>query len=226
MGSGTVDLLLNILAPTRPLSVAIFIHLLFLFVAASHAPWRQLRVPQHLHVFLGSSISVLALWNIRTHFGLGTEFHLLGITAVTLVLEWPLAIIAATLAQLALALSAETTWHSYPMELVANGMVPVATTTMIHRLVRHKLPPHFFVYIFLSAFLGGALAMAASRLTLVAFAWAQGAANGPAGPSSLAYLPLMALPEALLNGMLVTVLVTYRPQWVSSFDDGCYLQGK
>lgn len=61
-------------------------HLLVLFVAVSHAPWRQLRAPKQLHVFLGSSISLLVLWTIRTHLGLGTEFHLLGITAVTLVL--------------------------------------------------------------------------------------------------------------------------------------------
>ena len=38
--------------------------------------------------------------------------------------------------------------------------------------------------------------------------------------------PLMFFPEAVLNGMLMSILVAMRPQWVSSFDDRHYLDGK
>lgn len=226
MNSGSLDVLMNLLVPTGALGVAVFLLVPTLYVAVRHAPWRQLWVPEQLNVFLGASVSLFVLWHIRTHLGLGIEFHLLGITAVTLVLGWSLAIIAAILAQFGLALHAPMDWSIYPVAIVANGIVPVAVTELVHRLARRKLPCHFFVYIFVGAFLGGALAMVASRLALVAYSLAGGGADGSVALISLAYLPLMALPEALLNGMLMTLLVAYRPQWVSTFSDACYLQGK
>jgi uncharacterized membrane protein len=225
MNSSLVDLVMNILAPTHTFGVAGILYFPVLFFALYRAPWAQLHSRAKRHVFLASSVSLVLLWNIRTHLGLGIEFHLLGTTAVTLVLGWPLAIIAASLAQVGVALTAVTNWNTYSIEIVANGVVPVLVTQIVHRLAQWKLPAHFFVYVFVGAFLGGALAMATSRLTLLAYALATGTASGSAALSS-AYLPLMALPEALLNGMLVTLLVAYRPQWVSTFDDNCYLQGK
>lgn len=33
----------------------------------------------------------------------------------------------------------------------------------------------------------------------------------------LATIPLLALPEALLNGMAVTMLLIYRPHWLAAF---------
>lgn len=225
MNSSLVDLAISLLVPKRPLGVAVFLYFPILLLGLYRAPWRQLLAGAQLHIFLGSTVSLLLLWNIRTHLGLGIEFHLLGTTAATLVLGWPLAILAASLAQLGLTVISETNWNTYLVEIVANGIIPVVVTQVIHRLARRKLPAHFFVYVFVGAFLAGALAMATSRLALLAHALASGAVGSSAALSS-AYLPLMALPEALLNGMLVTLLVAYRPQWVSTFDDNCYLRGK
>ena len=84
--------------------------------------------------------------NIRTHVDLGTEFHLLGLTAVILVLGWLLAIMAASVAQPGLVLSADVHWNSSSVEFVANGAVAVVVTEIIHRLARRRLPAHFFVY--------------------------------------------------------------------------------
>ena len=42
----------------------------------------------------------------------------------------------------------------------------------------------------------------------------------------LPFVPLTSLPEALLNGMAMTLLVVYRPQWVSTFDDERYIKGQ
>lgn len=227
-----VDFLMDIVAPTRAISLGAFLHLVTFLLAICRAPWHQLRIPQQLHVFLGSIASLLLLWNIRTHLGLNTEFHFLGTTAVTLVLGWPLAVIAASIAQFGLALSAGTSLNDYSVAIVANGIIPIMVTEIIRRHVLSKLPAHFFIYVFVGAFLAGGLAMAISRLALVAHALVTDAATGssavllPLSYLPLSYLPLIAFPEALINGMLVTLLVTYRPQWVATFDDTCYLQRK
>jgi uncharacterized membrane protein len=36
----------------------------------------------------------------------------------------------------------------------------------------------------------------------------------------------MFFPEGMLNGWIMTVLVAFRPDWVSSFDDRLYIHGK
>jgi uncharacterized membrane protein len=36
----------------------------------------------------------------------------------------------------------------------------------------------------------------------------------------------MFLSEALINGMVMTMLVALRPEWVSSFSDDLYLKDK
>ena len=42
----------------------------------------------------------------------------------------------------------------------------------------------------------------------------------------LPFFPLMFLPEAILNGWLLAVLVAFKPNWVYSFSDEQYLHGK
>jgi uncharacterized membrane protein len=42
----------------------------------------------------------------------------------------------------------------------------------------------------------------------------------------LPYIPLIIFPEAVLNGMLMTVFVVIRPEWVRSFDDEFYIVGR
>ncbi|MGF1614520.1 MAG: energy-coupling factor ABC transporter permease [Gammaproteobacteria bacterium] len=227
MISKSENLALSVLpAPGDVLGVTLVLCLPILVLAIRHAPWRRLANPQQLHVFLGSSVALLVLWSIRTHLGFGIEFHLLGLTTVTLAVGWPLAIIAAGIAQLGLMLDGQISWHIFPIAMLANVILPAMVTLMTHRLAQRKLPTHFFVYIFVGAFFGGALAMIMSRFAWVGYALVKDAASGSAAIASLAYLPLMALPEALLNGMLVTLLVVYRPQWVATFDDAAYLQGK
>ncbi|MEN9460235.1 MAG: hypothetical protein RIS84_255, partial [Pseudomonadota bacterium] len=40
------------------------------------------------------------------------------------------------------------------------------------------------------------------------------------------FIIVMLFPEAFLNGMVMTILVVFRPEWVSSFSDKHYLKGK
>jgi uncharacterized membrane protein len=40
------------------------------------------------------------------------------------------------------------------------------------------------------------------------------------------FFPLMFLPEALVNGWVITILVLFFPAWVYSFSDEQYIRGK
>ena len=44
--------------------------------------------------------------------------------------------------------------------------------------------------------------------------------------SFLPYIPMIAAPEAFLNGFIIAGLVLMKPEWVSTFSDEDYLKGK
>jgi len=191
------------------------------------APWGRLAESRQ-HIFLACSIALMVLWSIRTPAADGVSYHLLGLTTVTLMFGWSLAIIAAGIAQLGTTLSGAGDWAAFSLNALLVAVVPVTLTQSILVVVRAFLPRHFFVYVFVNAFFAAAFTALISGLAMFA-AIAVAADQGSAARFSeivLPFLPLMLFPEAFLNGMLVTVLVGLRPDWVYSFDDRQYLHGK
>ena len=170
--------------------------------AARTAPWHRLRDVGQLNLWLGASVMTLMF---------GPQLALLGLTIV---------LTAVTLAGM-------SGWQGFGWNALLMGALPVAISHGIYRLADRKLPNHLFVYIFLNAFLGGALAMAATGLGATLLLQLAGAY--PAGYLYHDYLPyfiLMAWSEAVSTGMALTLMVVYQPQWVSTFDDTRYLHRK
>ncbi len=207
------------------LTVALWLALALLALwLARRCAWHMLRDRDNLNVFLGAVVAVLALWLIRTGIKPGLSFHLLGATALTLMFRPAFALLALAVVTAALAL-----WDgevlAYPANLLIMGGVPVLVSWGIYRLVDRRLPNHLFIYIFLNAFFGAAAAVFAVGLASTGLA-------AVIGVYSLEYLTreylpyylLMAWSEAFVTGMVMTLLVVYRPQWVATFDDRRYLQ--
>ena len=193
---------------------------------ARQAGWRMLKDTANLNVFLAASVAVLGLWLIKTGVKPGLNFHLLGATALTLMFRPLFALLA-----IALITAAVTFWHgeyaAFPANWLLMGAVPVGVSWVLFRLIDGKLPNHLFIYVFLNAFFGAALAVAAVGLASTAFASLAGAY--PLGYLLDEYLPyylLMAWAEAFATGMLITVMVVYKPEWVATFDDRRYLLDK
>jgi uncharacterized membrane protein len=188
--------------------------------------WRMLTDRANLNVFLGATVAVLGLWLIKTGIKPGLSFHLLGATALTLMFRPAFALLSIALVTAAVTLW-EGEYNAFPANLLIMGAVPVAVSWSIFRVVDRKLPNHMFVYIFLNAFFGAGLAISAVGLVSTGFAAAIGAY--PLKYLLSDYLPyylLMAWSEAFTTGMVVTLLVVYKPEWVSTFDDRRYLDEK
>lgn len=74
-----------------------------LLYAMWRAPWVELfSDSRRQHLLFGTVLVLCALWLLRRDFPSGLSFHFIGMTAVTLLLDWPLAILAGFIAQLAL----------------------------------------------------------------------------------------------------------------------------
>jgi uncharacterized membrane protein len=193
---------------------------------ARRAGWAMLKDAANLNVFLAAGVAVLGLWLIKTGVKPGLNFHLLGATALTLMFRPLFALLA-----IALITAAVTFWQGEYAAFAANwllmGAVPVGVSWALFRLVDGKLPNHLFIYVFLNAFFGAALAVTAVGLASTAFAALAGAY--PLAYLLDEYLPyylLMAWAEAFATGMLITVMVVYKPEWVATFDDRRYLLDK
>jgi uncharacterized membrane protein len=198
--------------------------LLLAMMMLRNAEWSRLKAPGNLNVLLGATTAVLALWLIRAGIKPGLDFHLLGATALTLMFGPWFALFALGLINVCVLL-----WQgqlaAFPADWLLTAALPVTIAWRIFRFVDRRLTNHFFVYIFLNAFFGAAFAVGMVGLAATAFA----AASGAYTLSYLLeeYLPfylLMGWAEAFSTGMLITVLVVYRPQWIATFDDARYLR--
>ncbi len=188
--------------------------------------WRMLGDRFNLNVFLAASVAILGLWLIKTGIKPGLNFHLLGATLLTLMFRARFALLA-----LALVVAANTLqsgqYNAFPANYLIMAAAPVGISWTLYRLVDGKLPNHLFVYIFLNAFFTPAIAIMSVGVLSTAFFTLTGAY--PLNYLLEEYLPfyfLIAWAEAFATGMLMTLMVVYRPAWVSTFDDARYLHGK
>lgn len=203
------------------------LYTLALIYSLRFAPWRRLRRADQLHLWLGSIVTLLVLWNIRTGIQPGLNFHMLGATALTLMFGPELAVIGMSLVLLGTTLAGFSGVWTFSLNALVMGVLPVAISHAVYRLADTRLPNHLFVYVFVNGFFGGALAMAATGLAATTLLAVSGAY--PASYLYGEYLPFFVLlgwSEALLTGMAVTLMVVYRPAWIVTFDDARYLRNK
>jgi uncharacterized membrane protein len=119
-------------------------------------------------------------------------------------------------------------WSAQYAAFAANwlimGALPIAVTWGIHRLMVLWLPPHMFVYLFVNAYAAAAVSMLAVGVgsTLVAMGMGLYATDHLLGEYLSVYL-LMTFAEAFVTGMLVTLMVVWKPDWISTFSDERYL---
>ena len=126
-----------------------------------------------------------------------------------------------------ISLNGEAGYLAFGLNALLMAGVGVLLSQGIYRTVFRFLPRHFFVYIFANGFFGSALTVfgvglvAAIVLAIAgAYEWSY-LAN-----EYLPYFLLIGFSEAWLSGMLMTLFVIYRPNWVATFDDSSYLANK
>ena len=208
------------------LFVAHLLYAVILLFSLISAPWYHLKRADDANIFFAASVLLWLAW--RTGGGItgGMEFHLLLVTSITLMFGWQFAVLAVSIAQFCLTIEGVGNWMSYSLNLWVNGIIPIAVTFGLFRILYISLPKHFFIYIYGSAFFGGALSMAISRLVGMAILLLSDTYTWMQLKDESAFIFIMLFPEAFINGLIMTVLVAYRPMWVSSFSDQYYLKGK
>jgi uncharacterized membrane protein len=196
-----------------------------LALAAVSAPWRVwLDDRERQWVWLASLAVLVGLWSMNAGITPGLSLRFLLVTALTLMHGWQLAVIGGALALGVLNVVGVAGWGSFGADLLCVVIVPAVATAQLHQLVHARLPHNYFIYFFVTGFVGSALAYNLAGLVRVALLAASGTLDeAHVGAEYFAVLPLMSFGEAFVNGMVMAMAVVYRPKWVMSFDDRLYL---
>jgi uncharacterized membrane protein len=195
--------------------------------AVRAAPWRRVAEGAAVHVWYGGIFCLVVLWGIRATVGQSFTIHLLGITAFTLAVGPALALAGAAIAVAIEIAVRGGEWMNAGVAFVTMAVIPVTATMTTLRFAERRLPPNFFIYVFVGAFLGAWLSYGVAALAGAAVL-ALGT-NLPAATVFGDYAPYflyLAFGEATMTGMVITLAVVYRPQWVATFDDARYLTGR
>ncbi|WP_348674826.1 energy-coupling factor ABC transporter permease [uncultured Abyssibacter sp.] len=204
--------------------IATLLQALVLLAALRFTPWRLLlAVPARLHLLFGSMTALVLFWQISGQMEPRMQFHLLGMTTVTLILGAPLAILAGTCSQLAsaLLLGQLPVDQVLPHALI-NVTAPALTTALLLRVLHRHAPKNPFTYMLGVGFFGGGLSMLSSfvtSLTLLALIGQWRVLDDWLSPLML----LVMFPEGFLNGAIISGLVVYRPEWLKTFDDSHFI---
>lgn len=227
---------MNFTAPGQSVSllpesfyIAAWLALAFLFwLWMRSGDWRRLAEPRRLNLFLGATVAVLALWQIRTGVRPGLAFHLYGLATLTLMFGFWRATFSGVLVLLVSAAFGHGNRGALGMDALLMVALPAAVSWNVYRLIERRLPDHFFIYVLGNGFFGAALSAASVGVATTAL-------MALAGVYPLDYLLVQYTPyatvligwaEAFLTGMAVTMMAVYRPAWLETFDDTRYIQNK
>lgn len=171
------------------------------------------------HVFYSACLALAVLWSIRAGLSSGLGIHFMGLTAATLVMGWPLALLSGAIGLLCVTIIGLESYAGFAVNFMVSVALPVATSYGVLTLVQRKLPANPFVYIFLCGFFNGAIAILAVACTtslmlglLQVYSWEA------VYEEYFMYLPLMIFPEAFINGMVVAGVMGTFPHLLSSFN--------
>jgi len=194
--------------------------------AVWRAPWLELFSDlRRQHLLFGTMLGLFLLWLVRRDFDSGLSYHFIGMTAVTLLLDWPLAVVAGLAAQLGLLAMGRQDLAALGINGVLLVLIPVLVTELCALRVERAQPRNLFVYIFCCGFFPAALATLLTLLGGLGLLWLDGLFPMPPWLEDFAgYLWLVMFPEAFINGMVVTALVVFYPDWLETFNRSRYLQ--
>lgn len=217
-----MDIPANLL-PVASLWIAALVYLVLLAAAALTAPWGKLLDKEGSNIYFGAVAFIAVVWILRAGIEPGHNYHLLGATALCLMFGWQFALMAVSLVLVITTWQGPAGWETFAVNALVMGAVPVLFTRFMLYACQRWLPHNFFIYVFINAFLTGALSMLLSGYAASAVL---AMADYMPASSYLQVIPLLMFGEAFLNGMLMILLVAYKPQWVSTFHDRWYLDGK
>jgi len=204
--------------------VTAVLFVVILIAAVRGADWKAFRNDNATqHAFFGAAVALGFVWQLRAGISPGLAIHIFGLTVITLMLGWALAVLSGLLA---LVITVVTGREPLVM-FAANGLITVMIPALVsHGIMlweRHRNFRNFFAYIFFCGFFGAGLSVAVAGVAMCLLLWASGTYTfDNLVHEYIRYLPLFMLPEGFINGVFVTGLMVFHPDRLSTLDQSRY----
>ena len=204
------------------LTASIFV--LVLLAALRSVDWQALRKDNATqHSLFGAAVVLGFVWQLRAGISPGLAIHIFGITVITLMLGWALAVISGLLALVITVITGREPLMMFAANGLVTVMVPALVTHAIMLWERRRDFRNFFAYIFFCGFFGAGLSVAAAGVLMCLMLWSSGVYTFETLVHEyLRYLPLFMIPEGFVNGVFVTGLMVFHPDRLSTLDQRRY----
>lgn len=198
--------------------------LLILLAAVRRVDWKSFRHDDGLqHAFFGAAVALGFLWQLRAGISPGLAIHIFGLTVITLMLGWALAVLSGLLALVITVVIGREPLVMFAANGLITVMVPALITHSIMLWERRRDFRNFFAYIFFCGFFGAGLSVAGAGVFMCLLLWASGTYTFEALMHEyIRYLPLFMIPEGFINGAIVTGLMVFHPDRLSTLDQSRY----
>ncbi|ACA85133.1 energy-coupling factor ABC transporter permease [Shewanella woodyi] len=172
-----------------------------------------------------ASVALNALWLLNANVTQGIHVHFLGLVTLMLMYGWRMASVISILPVLFFTIFVIKSPFDFAIYGLLGINLPLFLCFIVYSQIFKYLPHHLFVYIFGGAFINAFLSIVFHILLWAAWLWLSTDYDWAfLRDNYLLIIPLLGFPEALLNGMAITLLVVYRPQWLYDYSDSTYLK--
>ncbi len=184
-------------------------------------PWRMLMGTELLTPLLATLVLLPWLWALPSLHNMPLQLHWSGAPLVTLMLGWPLAVLALVGVGIITTLISNTSVDTAAALIVWQGLLPATFVLLLGAALRRWVSHHPFVYVLGRGFLGSVLCIFAA--SLLAQWTGHELPNVSSGLSLIAFW-LMAWGDAFVTGMLCAIFVAFKPHWLATWSDNLYLK--
>lgn len=212
--------------PTFIITGSYLVSALLLIYASIGINWKMLRENTYLqHFFWGAIIAISGLMSMQAGLLAGLEFHLMGYTALTLLMGWRLALLVGVGVELGRFAFGLIDLNGLAYSYLFSCVLVVLFSSSMLRIIERYLPTNPFIYIMFAAFFTAGLSHAVSDgIKAVNLVLMDIYSMEQVWREYLRYLPLIMFPEGVINGMFISGMVAFNPRWLSSFDEDVYFR--
>ena len=176
------------------------------------------------HLTFSVIFALTILWSAQAGVKEGLAIHFLALTTLTLMYGWRSAYALSIVVSIILAIIGTIEFSQLPEYLLFSCLLPIWVSYVVFLLSYRFLPRNIFVFIFVAGFFNGAITGSTHLLfNSLYIAW-HGTYDWPTIIDNyLVFVPLLAFPEGLLNGMSLAMFSVFKPEWLRVFSDRDYI---
>jgi uncharacterized membrane protein len=204
--------------------ITLLLFLVILVRALRSIDWQAFRKDNALqHSFFGAAVVLGFVWQLRAGISPGLAIHVFGITVITLMLGWALAVLAGLMALVITVITGREPLIMFAANGLITVMVPAIVSHGIMLWERRRDFRNFFAYIFFCGFFGAGISVAAAGAVMCLMLWSSGVYTfDELVHEYIRYLPLFMIPEGFVNGTFVTGLMVFHPDRLTTLDQRRY----